>query len=256
VKRLPRRLTYGEEATLVEHLEELRSRIIVILLALAAATIFTYAFHAHLIRWLNEALPPNRRHPVTFGVAEPFTTSIMVSLYAAVVIALPVILWQTWAFFGPAFERSTQRAAAGLVVLATALAFGGLAFGYFVVLPRALHFLTNYDSNLFNIQIRARDYYSFAATLLLAIVAIFEVPVVVQGLVRVGVLTSATLRRNRRWGYFIVAVIALGLPGPDPVTTALELLPMWAIFELSIWLAVLVERRSAAAQPVASTGRT
>ena len=246
--RIPRRLGPGEEATLVEHLDELRSRIIVILVALSAATIFTFAFHSHLIHWLNDALPANRRRPVTFAVAEPFVTSLMVSIYAAVVITLPIILWQVWAFFAPAFERKTQRAASALVVLATALAFAGLAFGYFVVLPRALHFLTNYDSDLYKIQIRARDYYSFSSTLLLAVVAIFEVPVAVLGLVKVGVLSSAALRRNRRWGYFIVAVIALGLPGPDPVTTALELLPMWAIYELSIWLAVLVERRSARAQ--------
>ena len=243
MKVLPRRLRYEEEATLVEHLDELRSRVIVILLTLAVSTAVTFAFHAHLIRWLNHALPSDRRQLVTFAVAEPFVTSLMVSLYAAVVISLPILLWQVWAFFAPAFQRHTQRSFAVLVLLATLLALGGLAFGYFVVLPRALHFLTNYDSNLYTIRIRARDYYSFASTLLLAIVAIFELPVAVLGLVRLGVLSSRTLRRNRRWGYFIVAVIALGLPGPDPVTTALELLPMWAIFEGSIWLAVLVERR-------------
>jgi sec-independent protein translocase protein TatC len=160
-----------------------------------------------------------------------------------------VLLWQFWAFFAPAFHERSQRAALMMVLLAGALAVCGLAFGYWVVLPKALHFLTNYDDSLYRIQIRARDYFSFASTVLLAIVGIFELPVIVLGLVRMGILTSAQLRRNRRWGYFIVAFIALGLPGPDPVTTALELLPMWAIFEASIWLAVLVERRSARAEP-------
>jgi sec-independent protein translocase protein TatC len=249
-----RRLRYGEEATLVEHLDELRSRIIRVLIVLAVAMAFTFAFHEHIIRWLNDALPADRRdHIITLGVAEPFTTSLTVSFYAALVIAFPFVLWQVWAFFAPAFTESQQRSAAALVVLAGALAIGGLAFGYFVVLPGALHFLTNYDSNLFNIQIRARDYYSFASTLLLAVVGIFEVPILVLGLVAVGVLTSNQLRRNRRWGYFIVAVLALALPGPDPVTTMFELIPMWIIFEASIWLAVYAERRSRRAAALAAT---
>jgi sec-independent protein translocase protein TatC len=253
--KLPRRLRYGDEATLVEHLDELRSRIIVSLVALAGCTVVTFVFHSHLIHWLNRELPANHRHPITFAVTEPFVTSLLVSVWAAMILALPIVLWQVWAFLAPAVEERTQRSVAALVAFAAALAASGLAFGYFVVLPRAVHFLTNYDSNLYNIQIRARDYYTFTSTVLLAIVAIFEVPVVVLGLVRVGVLSSRALRRNRRWGYFIVAVIALGLPGPDPVTTLLELLPMWAIYEGSIWLAVLVERRVALAQqtPAAQT---
>jgi len=131
------------------------------------------------------------------------------------------------------------------VAAATALGAAGLAFGYFVLLPRAVHWLTNYDNQQFHNLIQAKPYYSFVSTVLLGIVVVFELPMVVLGLVSLGVLSSRTLRKNRRLGYFITAVIALGLPGPDPVTTGLELLPMWALFESSIWLAVFVERRAA-----------
>lgn len=251
--RLPRRLQYGEEATLVEHLDELRSRIIVVLIVLAVCFGVTFGFHEHLLVWLNRVLPADKRHPVTFGVAEPFVTSVMVSLYAALVLALPVVLSQTWGFLAPAFDDRMQGNARLMMGLASVLALGGLAFGYFIVLPAAVHFLTNYDSNIFDIQIRAKDFYSFASTVLLAIVAIFEVPVAVLGLVTLGILSSQSLRRNRRWGYFIVAVLALGLPGPDPVTTLLELVPMWVIFELSIWLAVFAERRAATRLATAAT---
>jgi sec-independent protein translocase protein TatC len=243
--RLPRRLRYGDEATLVEHLDELRTRIIVVLLTLAALTVVCFVFHTNLIHWLELALPPERRHLVTFSPTEPFVTSITVSVYAALLLAVPIILWQLWAFLAPAMEPHVQRSIVGLAAFAGALGLGGLAFGYFVVLPAALHFLTNYDSEQFDIQIRANYYISFATMILLAVVAIFEVPIVVIGLVRAGVLTSRTLRKNRRWGYLITAVIALALPGPDPVTTALELIPMWIIYEASIWLAVLTERRVA-----------
>ncbi|MDP9308331.1 MAG: twin-arginine translocase subunit TatC [Actinomycetota bacterium] len=240
--RLPKRLPHGEGATVVDHLEELRSRLTVVLCAVALTTIVAFAFHGHILDWLNHPLPADRRRVVTLGVAEPFTVSVTVSIYAGFLLALPVILWQLWSFLAPAFDPSIERNVLGLVSFATALGTAGLAFGYWIVLPRALQWLTHYDDTHFTNLIQAKPYYSFTSTVLLGIVMVFELPIVVLGLVSLGVLSSAQLRKNRRLGYFIVAVIALGLPGPDPVTTGLELLPMWALFEGSIWLAFFVER--------------
>jgi sec-independent protein translocase protein TatC len=240
--RLPRRLQHDEAATLVEHLEELRHRLIVVLGALVVTTIIAFAFHGHILDWLNHPLPADRRRVVTLGVAEPFTVSVTVSIYAGFLLALPMILWQAWSFLAPAFDPSIERNILGLAAFATGLGAAGLAFGYLIVLPRALDWLTHYDETHFTNLIQARPYYSFTVTVLLGIVLVFELPIFVLGLVTIGVLSSASLRRNRRLGYFIVAVVALGLPGPDPVTTGLELQPMWALFEGSIWLARLVER--------------
>src|SRR3954463_15197180 len=242
MRRLPRRLPHSQEATFVEHLEELRWRIIVVLGALAPTPILAFAVHRPVLDWLNHALPTDRRQPVTLGVAEPFTVSLTVSVYAGFLLALPVILWQLWSFLAPAFDPSIERRVLGLVAFATALGVTGLAFGYWILLPRALHWLTNYDDKHFTNLVQAKPYYAFTATMLLGIVIVFELPMVVLGLVSIGVLSSGRLRQNRRLGYFVVAVVALGLPGPDPVTTGLELLPMWALFESSIWLAVFVER--------------
>jgi sec-independent protein translocase protein TatC len=247
MSRLPRRLGHGEEATLAEHLEELRQRIFVVIGALAVAAIVAFVFHARLFDWLNRPLPAGHRKLLATGVAEPFTVSITVSLYAALVISSPIILWQVWAFFAPAFDRSAERKVLLLAVFAGALAAAGLAFGYWILLPRAIHFLTNYDSKHFVHLIRASTYYSFVVTILLGIVVVFQLPLVVLGLVGIGVLSSRTLRKNRRIGYFLTAAVALALPGPDLVTTFLELLPMWVLFEGSIWLAVLFERRQAVA---------
>ncbi len=245
MRRLPRRLGHGEEATLVEHLEELRWRLFIVIGALALGTIVAFAFHGHILDWLNHPLPAERRKPLTLGVAEPFTVSLTVSVYAGFLLSLPVTLWQLWSFFAPAFDPSHERRVLGLVAFATVLGGSGLAFGYWILLPRAVHWLTNYDQKHFTILIQAKAYYGFTSTVLLGIVVVFELPLVLLGLVYLGVITSAQLRKNRRIGYFIVAVVALGLPGPDPVTTGLELLPMWALFEGSIWLAVFVERRAA-----------
>jgi len=248
MSRLPRRLGHGEEATLGEHLEELRQRIFVIIGTLAVASIAAFVFHSRILDVLNRPLPPGHRHLLATGVAEPFTVSITVSLYAGIVISSPVVLWQVWAFFAPAFPSSGERKMLVLVAFAAALAAAGLAFGYWILLPRAIHFLTNYDSRHFIHLIKASTYYSFVVTILLGIVVIFQLPLVVLGLVALGVLSSRSLRKNRRLGYLITAAIALALPGPDLVTTFLELLPMWALFEGSIWLAVLFERRQPAAR--------
>jgi sec-independent protein translocase protein TatC len=242
-KRLPRRLDPGEEATLVEHLDELRSRLIVSLAGLAAAFAVTYVFHRHLLHWLNEPLPANKRKPVTFGVAEPFLTSITVSLYAAFLLALPLLFWQAWSFLAPAFVKHTQRVVAGFVAFASVLLVGGIAFGYFVALPAAVHFLTNYDNSEYKILIRARDYYSFAALTLLAVGLVFEVPIFVLALVRLRVFTAAKLRRNWRIGVVTMAALAVALPGVDPVTTTFEMVPLVGLYLLSVLLAGIFEKR-------------
>jgi len=249
MKRLPRRLRHGEEATLVEHLDELRSRLFVSLGALVVGFVVGYVLHHHLIHWLNRPLPEGRiGRPITFGVAEPFLTSFKVSLYAGFLLALPIILWQLWSFLAPAIEEQSQRRVLVFVLIATGLLVVGIVFGYFVALPAAVHYLTNYDKSLYDIRIRARDYYSFATMVLLSMALVFEVPIFVLALVRLGILSSARLRRERRIGYFVVACVAVALPGVDPFTTTIEAIPLLLLFEASIWLSVIVERRSPAAE--------
>jgi len=244
VKRrvLPRKLGHGEEATLVEHLGELRGRLIISLVALGVAFAVIFPFHEHLVEWLKEPLPDDKRL-VTLGVTEPFTTSIKISFYAAIAVALPVLLYQLWSFLAPAVDESTQRVVSVFVALATALFAGGLAFGYTVVLPRALTFLTEYDDELYDVQIRASYYYGFVSLALLGMALVFELPIFILALVRLRVLTADRLRRNRRIGIFLVVLVAALLPTVDPVSLAFEAIPMVILFELSIWLSVLMERR-------------
>ena len=251
--RVPRRLGHAEEATLGEHLEELRGRLFIVLGAVGAGTIVAYIFRNHVLDWLNQPLPPDHRQVYTFGVAEPFTVTLTVCMYAGFVLALPVVIWQIWGFFAPAVDPASERKMIALAAVAVLLGAAGLAFGYSILLPRAVHFLTNYDNTHFHVAIRASSYYNFVVTVLVGVVILFQTPLVVLGLVSLGVLSSRTLRAKRRIGYFITAVIALALPGPDPITTFLELVPMWLLFEGSIWLAVIYERRRAKVAPASAT---
>lgn len=251
--RLPRKLGHGEEADLVDHLDELRARLIVSLVAIAGGSSIAYVFHPRLIRWLNAALPPGHRHPVTLGIAEPFMTSLKISLAAGFALALPVVLWQVWSYFAPAIEPHVQRTVATFVAFASGLFAIGVAFGYRVALPAAVHFLTGYDNRLYNVQVRAESYYSFALMVLVAVGVVFEVPTFVLALVRLRIVSATRLRRAWRGGLAAMAVLAVALPGVDPVTTTLEMIPLMALYVLSIGLSTLCERRWFAAAPAART---
>jgi len=239
---LPRRLSHGEEATLVEHLDELRSRLIICLIAIVPAFLLAFAFNDQIMTWLTGPLPPDR-DLVTFGVTEPFTTTIKVSLIAALALCLPILLWQTWSFLAPAVEPHFQRVVLVFVVIASTLFACGVAFMYWIVLPRALGFLTSYNEDLFDIQIRASYYFSFVAFTLLAGGLAFLMPIFVLGLVRLRIVTARQLRTNRRTAFVALLVFAILLPTVDPVSLVFEVVPLVLLYEATIWVAVLMERR-------------
>ena len=241
-KRLPRRLRHGEEASLVEHLDELRTRILIALGAIVVAFVAVFAFHEHVIEWMTRPLPADRRL-VTLGVTEPFFMAIKVSFYAGFVLALPVVLYQLWSFLAPALADRTQRVVAGFAAISAGLVFGGLAFGYFVLLPRAISFLTTFDENLYEDQIRASYYLSFVSFVLFGMAIVFQLPIFVLALVRLRIVTADKLRRNRRIALFLIVLVAVLLPTVDPVSLAFETVPMLLLYELSIWLSVFMERR-------------
>lgn len=242
MKRLPRRLQHGEEATLVEHLGELRSRLLISLLALLPAFVVAFAFQERIVTWLKQPLPDDKT-VVTLGVVEPFTTAVKVSLAVAVAVTLPILLYQVWAFLAPAMEERVQRIVAVFATFATVLFAAGVAFSYVVVMPRALEFLTNFNDDVFEVQIRASYYFSFVTLTLLATGLAFQMPIFILALVRLRVLTAAKLRKNRRIGIVIMVVFAILLPTVDPVSLALEVVPLLLLFELSIWLSAFMEKR-------------
>ncbi len=239
---LPRRLGHGEEASLVEHLDELRTRLIIGLVAVVPAFVVALAFHDDIIEWLKGPLPDDIQL-VTLGVTEPLSTSVSVSLIAAIALALPVLLWQIWAFLAPAVEPHFQRVVLVLVAIATLLFACGVVFMYYVVLPQALDFLTSYDADLYDTQIRASYYYNFVALLLLGGGLAFLLPIFVLALVRLRILTTDRLRRNRRIAFVLLLIFAALLPTADPVSLVFEVIPLVLLYEASIWVAVFLERR-------------
>ena len=179
---------------------------------------------------------------MTLGIGEPFTTTSAVALIFAFILALPVILFELYGFLLPAFSPDQQRIANSLVLAIPVLFVAGVLFGYFVVLPSALRFFQNFNSGEFNVLVQANQYYHFAAVTLLAMGLVFQVPVAMLAATRAGIVTPRQLRHNRRYALLACAAVAALLPG-DVTTLVLETVPLYLLFELSLLLATIIERR-------------
>jgi sec-independent protein translocase protein TatC len=187
--------------------------------------------------------PPQGDKPITLGIGEPFTTTATVSLIFALILTLPVLLMQAYGFLMPALEEEQRRAMLPVTLAIPVLFISGVAFGYFAVLPAAVRFFQNFNSSEFNVLVQASQYYKFAATTLLAMGLLFQVPVAILAVTRAGVVTPAQLRRNRRYAIAACAAVAALLPG-DAITMVLETAPLYLLFELSVLVAAVSQRRT------------
>ncbi len=230
---------FEDRLTLVEHLDELRTRIVVSISAFTVAATLCFWQNGRLLDIANAPLPGDRT-PITFGVAEPFTTTVTITLYAAIVISLPVILYQAYAYMLPALTDRERRAIVPFLVMVPVLFCAGVVFGYVVVLPAATKFLLNFNESRFNIQVRAKDYYSFFTMTLGAMGLIFQLPIGILAVSRLGIVTPKQLAQNRRYAYLVIAVVAMALPGTDPISMLLEMAPLIVLFEASLVLARVV----------------
>ena len=246
---------HEDRLTIVEHLDELRIRIILAVAAFVVGFGLCFWQNHEVLKLLNEPLPGGRK-PLTLGVTEPFLTTLTVSAYTGLLVALPVILYQLYAFVLPAFSPAERRFALPLLIMVPTLFIAGVAFGYFLVLDPAIHFLLNFNNNQFNIQVRARDYYSFVMITLLAMGALFQVPLGIVAATRLGITNPRQLRKHRGEAYVIISIVAALLPSVDPVTLILEMIPLIVLFELSIVLASVLVRPASQAPAAPAPERT
>jgi sec-independent protein translocase protein TatC len=235
VRRI-RPISHEDRLSVVDHLDELRSRLIISALAFCIAWALT-TWQNHLVLEIMNAPLPDDKHPTTLGPAEAFTTTLMNAAYFALIIAAPVVLYELYAFVLPAFSPSERRVATPLLILVPVLFITGVVFCYFVVLTPALHFLLNFNSDEFNTQVRAKDYYSFVSLIMIAMGLGFQIPVGILAACKLGITNAEKLRRNRRYAIVVIVVLASLLPTLDPVTLMLESVPFYLLYELSILLA-------------------
>jgi sec-independent protein translocase protein TatC len=237
---MPRRVravSHEDHLTLVEHLDELRARLIVCIAVFVAALVLCFWQNELLLEIASHPLPENHKQLTTFGVTEPFTTTLTVTVYGALVLSLPVLLYQLYAYILPAFSNAEKRVMLPILLLFPVLFLAGLAFSYFVVMPAAVSFLLNFNDSQFNVQLRAREYYSFFSMTELAGAIVFQLPLAILAVTRLGIVTPQQLAKNRRYAYLAIAIVAAALPGVDPISMLIEMVPLLVLFELSILLA-------------------
>ena len=227
--------------TLVEHLDELRTRIVACGFVLLIAVAVCFWQDELLLDIANEPLPPGF-DPATFSPTEPFFITVKLSFYGGLLLALPILLYQVYAFILPAFAPHEKKLLLPFILSVPFLFIGGATFAYFVVMPAALDFLLSFNANEFNIQVRASEYYSFVVLTLIAVGILFQIPVAVLSVCRLGIVTPEQLGQNRRYAVLVIAVAAMLLPGTDPITMLISMAPLYALFEFSLALAKVFGR--------------
>lgn len=235
---------HEDQLSLVDHLDELRSRLIYV--GVAVVLVFAVCFwqSSFLLDLAARPLPAGDRSLIVLAPTEAFMTTITVSVYAAIVITVPFLSYQLFAYILPAFSPKERRAVYPLLIAIPMLFLVGAVFSFFVVLPAAAKFLLSFNSAQFETQLRAQEYYSFFAMALLAGGIVFELPIVILALVRLRIVTIQQLRHNRRYAWLGISIIAAALPGVDPITMIVQMIPLLILYELSIVLARGIGRPS------------
>jgi sec-independent protein translocase protein TatC len=231
-----RAVKFEDRLTLVEHLDELRTRIIISLVAFGVAFGFCFWQDSLMLDIANVPLPDGRV-PITFGVTEPFFTTVIVSAYGALILSLPVILYQAYSFVLPALSPYEKRTLMPFLISIPLLFIAGVAFAYFVVLPAAVKFLLNFNASEFDIEVRARDYYTFLGLTTVAMGLLFQIPIGILSVTRLGIVTPEQFAANRRYAILIISIVAAALPGGDPVSMILIMIPLILLYEASVQLA-------------------
>jgi sec-independent protein translocase protein TatC len=253
--REPRRADAAPEAplpelprmSLLDHLEELRRRLIRGLLALFAGMALCFAWAPEICRFLAvpiyEVLPPGTKLAF-LGVTDPFLLYFKAALLAGAFLAFPAILWQAWQFVAPGLYPKERRWAGPFVALGWLFFLGGGAFAYWIAFPMTVEFLLNVGAGDFLPVITAERYYGFLLTIVLGLGLMFELPVVIVLLAKIGLVSARTLLKQFRWAVLAIFVVAaLITPTSDLVNLSLFAVPTIALYLLGVAGAWLVEPR-------------
>ncbi|HKE38031.1 MAG TPA: twin-arginine translocase subunit TatC [Candidatus Baltobacteraceae bacterium] len=225
-----------------EHLRELRTRLLIAIATVGAIAVALFWPSQFAIRWMmNEYFKGIPLH--AFGPADVIFTEFKFSIVGGIVIGLPILLQQLWLFVVPAIHPKTRRMVYAFIVPSLLLAFTGLAFAHFVVIPRVVAALINITNAVAEPTFGIASTLSFVLILFALFAVIFQTPIVLVGLARIGIVNARTLMHYRRHAIFGM-FIAGGIAAPDgnPLTMALLALPMYVLYEISIWVIVLLEK--------------
>jgi len=238
-----------QDQGLISHLIELRSRLLRSVLAVLVAFVALLPFAQKLYSWLAAPLLsrlPAGAHLIAIDVSSPFLVPVETCFYTSLLLAMPVVIYQLWAFVAPGLYRHEKRLAVPLLVSATVLFYTGCAFAYFVVLPMAFRFLVQVTPTGVSMMTDIRHYLDFVGVMFIAFGASFELPVAVVILVLLGWVSLAQLRSARRYAIVGNFVIAAVITPPDVVSMLMLAIPLCLLYEAGLLAARMLARPEAA----------
>ncbi|MHB1381546.1 MAG: twin-arginine translocase subunit TatC [Thermoleophilia bacterium] len=228
--------------SLLDHLDELRKRIIISLAAIFLAMVGCFIFKGRILNLLLQ--PIKDRELVTLSPTESFMTVFKVVAYSGLIVASPVIIYQVWAFVAPGLRTKERRVVIFATIFTSILFIGGVVFGWALVLPRGLDFLLNYQSDVFNQQLQAAKYFSFVTMFLLGFGVVFELPAMLLTLARLGIVSHKMLAANRKYAVLVGAVVSAVLtPGQDLFSMIAMFIPTMLLYEFSVQASRLIQKR-------------
>jgi len=236
-----------EKMPFTAHLEELRSRLIVCFIALGIGFIISYGFSDKIFLILMKPLIkilPKGSTMVFTGLTEAFFTYLKLSLISGIFLAFPVILYEIWRFVAPALYENEKKYLYPFVILSTLAFIGGALFGYFIIFPIGFHFFLSFSTEYMRPLPAIKDYLSFSVKLLLAFGIVFELPLAIFFLSKIGLITSQMLSSNRPYAILLIFTVSAILTPPDVATQIMMAIPLLILYEISILVAKIFGKKS------------
>jgi len=236
-----------EKASFISHLEELRKRLIICISAIAigftVCCFFDQKLVDILVKPLKEVLPPGT-HLIFTGLSEAFFVYLKISFFAGIILASPVILYEIWCFIAPGLYDKEKKYLLPFVLFSTILFVSGVIFAYYIVLPITYKFFMSYTTESIKPFPSLREYLSFSLKMLLAFGVTFELPIFILFLSKIGIISIKTLTAYRKYAILVIFIVAAVVtPSTDVVSQVLTALPLWILYEISIILVKIFNRK-------------
>jgi sec-independent protein translocase protein TatC len=239
-------LSAEDKQTIIEHLEALRTSLIIAFTAIIIAAIFCFCYSEEILAIITLPLRSLNENLIVTGVTEAFFVKLKLSFYSGFVLAFPIVAWALWRFFKPALYPSERKYVYIFVPLAVGLFTIGVLFAYFGVLRLILNFLIYIAGESLETMFKVDQYVSFVLAFTIPFGLVFELPVVVFVLSKLGIVKYEGMARNRKYALLVIVILAAALtPGPDPFSQMLMAGPVYLLYEISIWVAKYAKPRKA-----------
>jgi len=235
-----------EKMPFTSHLDELRSRLMKSLVAIGIGFVACYFFKERLFSFLLLPLAdimPEGSTMIFTSLPEAFFTYLKVSFFAGIFLVSPFVLYQIWQFVSPGLYQSEKKYVAPFVALSTLFFVGGAAFAYFLVFPLGFKFFVAFGTDLIKPMLSMKEYLSFSMKLLLAFGVIFELPIFMFFIARIGLVDSTTLTKKRKYAILLIFITAALLTPPDVVTQCMMAVPLIVLYEISVWVVKMGEKK-------------